>query len=93
MAVTKVQSRGQITLPRSVRQRAGVQPGDTVTLTVAGPGKVELNVLPRLSLAETFERWRIEGPINWADDREQWEAEAAEEVIRKAQKAAKKLHG
>lgn len=93
MAVTRVQSRGQITLPRSIRQRAGVQPGDTVTFTVAGPGKVELKVLPRLSLAETFERWRIEGPIDWADDRAQWEAEAADEVIKKAQAAAEKLHG
>ena len=93
MALIKVQSRGQITIPRSIRQRAGVQPGDTVTLTVAGPGTVEMKVLRRMSLAETFERWQIEGPINWAADREQWEAEAADELIRKAEEAAKKLHG
>ncbi|MFI5268343.1 MAG: AbrB/MazE/SpoVT family DNA-binding domain-containing protein [Chloroflexota bacterium] len=30
MALAKVQSRGQVTLPRSVRQELGCKPGDTV---------------------------------------------------------------
>ena len=34
----KIQSRGQVTLPRNVRQRAGIKPGDAVTIQVVGPG-------------------------------------------------------
>lgn len=83
MAIAKVLARGQVTLPKAVRQKAGVQPGDVVTLEVKGPGTVELKVLPRMRLEDTLERYRIEGPINWAADRAEAEAQEAEEVLRR----------
>ena len=84
MTVVRVRGRGQLTLPKQIRRSAGVNQGDVVTLEVTGPGTIELKVLPRMSLAETFDRWRIEGPIDWAKDRAEWEAAAADDLIEKA---------
>jgi AbrB family looped-hinge helix DNA binding protein len=77
----KVQPRGQITLPRAVRQAAGVKPGDTVIVRATGPGRIEIKALPRLSLEEMFERFRIEDSIDEVRDREQWEEIAARDVF------------
>lgn len=78
MPLQTVQTRGQITLTRDVRRAAGIQPGDVVLTRVTGPGTVEVQVLPTLTLAELLERYPIDGPINEAADREAWEAEAAQ---------------
>ena len=80
-ALGKVQSRGQVTLPRAVRQAAGVKPGDTVIVRATGPGTVEIKALPRMTLAEMIERFRIEGPIDEAADREKWEELAAKDIF------------
>ena len=80
-ALGKVQSRGQVTLPRAVRQAAGVKPGDTVIVRATGPGKVEIEALPRMTLAEMIEKYRIEGPIDEAADREKWEELAAKDIF------------
>lgn len=81
MQLGKVQSRGQITLPSSVRQAAAIEPGDVVAFEVVGPGRLELRALPRQRLAETFARYHIEGPIDDATDREDWQNQAAGDVI------------
>lgn len=81
MQLAKMLTRGQITLPRSIRGAAGIKPGDVLAVAVTGPGRVELRALPRLTLAETFERYRIESPIDEARDREAWQAKAAEDVL------------
>ena len=81
MAFGKVLARGQVTLPRDVRRAAQIQPGDAVTFRVVRPGTVELTALPRLTLAEALERYRIEGPIDEAADRERWQARAAKDVF------------
>jgi AbrB family looped-hinge helix DNA binding protein len=81
VAIGKVQSRGQITLPREVRRAAQIQPGDTVTIQALGPGTVQVKILSRLTLRDLFERYPIEGPVNIAADRAKWEAEAAQEVL------------
>jgi AbrB family looped-hinge helix DNA binding protein len=80
-ALSKVQARGQVTLPREIRRAAGIRPGDTVIFEAVGPDTVTLHVLPRLTLAEMFERYRIEGPIDEPSDREAWQAEAAKDII------------
>jgi AbrB family looped-hinge helix DNA binding protein len=77
----KVLARGQVTLPRAIRRAAGLQPGDQVIFRATGPGKVELTVLPRLTLEEALERYRIEGPIDDAADREEWQDVAARDVL------------
>jgi AbrB family looped-hinge helix DNA binding protein len=81
VSVGRVQQRGQITLPRAIREALGVQPGNLVMFRATAPHTVEMRVLPTLTLAEMFERYRIEGPIDEASDREQWQAEAAKDVF------------
>lgn len=81
VALSKLLPRGQVTLPRAIRREAGFEPGDTLTLRVTGTGTVEVRALPRLTLAEALEQYRIEGPIDEAVDRERWYDEAAKEVI------------
>jgi bifunctional DNA-binding transcriptional regulator/antitoxin component of YhaV-PrlF toxin-antitoxin module len=80
MALAKVLARGQITLAREVRRSAGIRPGDLVTCSVSGPGRVELHVLPRLTLAEALERYHIDEPIDW-DRWEDWKDVAARDVF------------
>jgi bifunctional DNA-binding transcriptional regulator/antitoxin component of YhaV-PrlF toxin-antitoxin module len=84
MAIGKILGRGQVTLPRDIRRAASVQPGDTVIIRVTGPGTIELKTLPRLTLDEALERYRIEGPVDLASDRPQWQAEAAGDVLERA---------
>lgn len=79
--LTKVQSRGQITLPGEVRREAGIGPGDSVTVEAVGPGTVRVKALPKLTLAEALERYRIEGPIDEPADREAWQDIAARDVL------------
>ena len=77
----KILARGQVTLPRAIRRAAGLKPGEAVMFRATAPGKVEITVLPRLRLAEALERYRIEGPIDDAADRAEWQAIAASDVL------------
>jgi bifunctional DNA-binding transcriptional regulator/antitoxin component of YhaV-PrlF toxin-antitoxin module len=79
--LSKVQSRGQVTLTREVRQAAGIEPGDTVIMRATRPGTVELTVLPQMTLAELLEEYAIEGPVDIAVDRERWQELAAQHVF------------
>ncbi len=81
IAMGKVGRRGQVTLPASIRRAAGIQAGDKVTIEVTGDRVVEIRLLPRFTLAEALERFRIEGPVDLPRDRELWEAEAARDVL------------
>jgi len=86
MAVSKVLTRGQVTLPREVRRSAGIKPGDLVSFTVAEPGRVELRVLPRMTLAEMLEKYHIDEPIDdWAKVTEEWQEIAARDVFGQSQ--------
>ncbi len=81
LALGRVQSRGQITLPRQVRQAAQIQPGDSVTIQAVGPGRIEVKVVRRLTLQDLLDRYPIDVPVNVAADREKWEEEAAEGAV------------
>lgn len=83
MALVKVLARGQVTLPRQVRQRAGVGPGDALTIEVLGRGRLKLTRLPRLSPRQLRDRYPITAPIDAAADREAWQAIAAADVLGK----------
>lgn len=83
MAVSKVLTRGQVTLPREIRKAAGIRPGDLVSFTVAEPGRVELRVLPRMTLADLLERYHIDEPIDWEHFTEDWQDVAARDVLDK----------
>jgi bifunctional DNA-binding transcriptional regulator/antitoxin component of YhaV-PrlF toxin-antitoxin module len=81
MLLQTVQTRGQLTLTREVRRAAGIQPGDLVLTRVTAPGTVEIRRLPRLRLADLLARYRIQQPLDLEADREQWQAEAARDVL------------
>jgi AbrB family looped-hinge helix DNA binding protein len=82
MAVlARIQTRGQLTLPRQVREQAGVKAGDVVMVRVTPAGIVELRPLPSLTVDQLVEMFPIEGPIDEARDRDSWEAEAAADVF------------
>ena len=81
MSVSKIQSRGQVTVPKEVRQKAGIEPGDVLTFEVTGPGEIRLRSLPRLRLAEALERYQIEMPVDDLADRVEWQRGAAKDVL------------
>ena len=64
MGLSKVQARGQVTLPADVRHVAGVEPGDTVVIEAAGKGKVHITALgTREPLDSVFERYGGPGAV------------------------------
>lgn len=81
MAMGRILSRGQVTLPPAVREAAGVKPGDTVFVEAKGEGIIEIRVLPRLTLAELLERYHIDEPVDMRAAREEWEEAAAQEFM------------
>ncbi len=81
MDVAKVMTRGQITIPAKVRRGAGIRAGDSITLEVVGPGEVTLRVLPRMSLAEALERYKVKEPVVDRRDRAEWQRQATAEVV------------
>jgi AbrB family looped-hinge helix DNA binding protein len=81
MAVGKVQVDGQIALPTEVRRAVGIKPGDLLSVDVTESGTVEIRRLSTLRLSEALERYRIEGPIDDAADREKWQDIAARDVF------------
>lgn len=82
MPLAKVQARGQVTLPRSIRKDMGCKPGDTLMFESTGDGAVEVRVLPRLSATELFQRYPIMEEIDEARVREEWQDIAARDVIK-----------
>ncbi len=60
----KVLARGQITLPREIRKAAQIRPGDTVSIRAIAQGKVEVEVLTRLTLQDLLELYPIESPVD-----------------------------
>jgi AbrB family looped-hinge helix DNA binding protein len=81
MPVAKVLARGQVTLPREVRRRAHIKPGDVLNIEVLGPGRLRFTSLPCVSPRELRERFPIDMPIDEAADRAAWQSEAADEAI------------
>ncbi len=64
MGLSKVQSRGQVTIPADVRRAAGLAPGDVVVIEAAGKGKLHLMALPvRESLDGVFKRYSGPGVV------------------------------
>jgi AbrB family looped-hinge helix DNA binding protein len=83
MALAKVQSRGQITLPREVRQATGIRAGDTVIFQTTENGTIELRILHHLSLRELLDKWSVDEAVDVeALRREAQEAEAQRVIAR-----------
>jgi AbrB family looped-hinge helix DNA binding protein len=78
-AVLKVQERGQVTLPKDVRDRLDIVPGSLLICTEIGNGVIQLTRVPKLSFDEMFGSWRSQPPTDAAE---------VEAEIRQAMKAA-----
>ena len=59
MAKTKITSKGQVTIPKGIRDRLGIRPG-TVLEFEAAAGKL---VAVKTSVKDGFSRWRGKGKI------------------------------
>lgn len=86
MGLSKVQARGQVTIPAAVRRAASLAPGDTVVIEAAGKGKVQVTALPvREPLEDVFRRYGGPGavaPDLWGRVAE----DAAREVLGRSQR-------
>lgn len=84
MAVGKVLEDGHLDVPQDVRDEAGLAPGAEFRIRVVGGRIVQIEALPRLTLADALDRYRIEGPIADDGDDMPWHPEAARDVLGRA---------
>ena len=77
MVESTITSKGQTTLPKSVREALGVRPGDRVRYVVSGD---EVRILPVRPLARLFGALKHDGPPVTLEDMERVIAEGAGEA-------------
>ncbi len=83
MALAQVLARGQITIPREVREQIHLAPGDLVRIEAVGAGKLLVEIVPTLTLEEILKRYHCDEPVDLARLRAEGEVVAAAEVIAK----------
>lgn len=74
MAESTITSKGQTTLPKSVREALGVGPGDRVRYVVLDG---EVRMMPVRPIARLFGAFRRDGPPGTLEDMERAVAEGA----------------
>jgi AbrB family looped-hinge helix DNA binding protein len=77
IAIRRVLSRGQVTLPKDIRRRATIKPGDIVHIEAIGKGEVRIVALPNVSPRGLRDLYPIEAEIDEARDRPVWDESAA----------------
>ncbi|HKG24310.1 MAG TPA: hypothetical protein VKB09_01625 [Thermomicrobiales bacterium] len=60
----------QVVLPDAIARAAGVEPGATLVIESTARGRIEIRVLPKLTLQEFLQRFRIDEPYDEAAIRE-----------------------
>ncbi|ADU50483.1 transcriptional regulator, AbrB family [Thermaerobacter marianensis DSM 12885] len=71
VAIVKILQRGQMTLPKAIRERVGLEEGDDVLVYVNGQGEIVLYPLPRpRSLKELGNVLKIDRPVSPAEARQ-----------------------
>ena len=78
-----LQSRGQITIPKDVREAIDIRPGDTVFCYVDGPSTIRLEVRPRLTWQEIVDRFSSVEPVDVDKLIREAEEEEADEFVRR----------
>ena len=64
VAIGRLQQRGQVTVPASVRRALGMKPGDRLMFVVTGERECRVRVLPGVRDLEVFwRRYRTDGPV------------------------------
>lgn len=76
-----VQSRGQVTLPKLIREQADISPGDIVEFQVVGPHKVMVEVIPVKPLDYFWSKFATDEPYDDDAIREDWQRVAAAETL------------
>lgn len=61
MGVTKLQARGQLTIPARIRRAFGWAPGDAITFTTRPDGVLELRALKTHSISALIEKYSQAG--------------------------------
>jgi len=79
--ITKITSKGQITIPLDVRTRLNLKVGDRLVVNLEKE-KVALKPLPKKSLEEIYGSLPVKRPIDFKKVREIMEEEAAEEFLK-----------
>jgi AbrB family looped-hinge helix DNA binding protein len=77
----KLRAKGQITLPKRVREAINAKPRDSVHITVTGPETLELRIFRPMTLAEMIERYGSNEPYDNDAIREAWQEDAWRDVI------------
>lgn len=84
MSIVRVQSRGQITIPRRIREACGIEPGSELLVYFEDALTFGCRVLPKpADLGEILERYTVDGPgVDVEALREEAAAEMGEEYLR-----------
>ena len=64
IGVTKITSKGQVTIPQSIRRSLSLKTGDSLVVDLE-KNKVNLTPLPRKSLEEIYGSLPVQEPINF----------------------------
>ena len=81
MATGRVQQRGQVTLPKEIRDLAAIDPGDLLDFEVIGPQKVVFEVVPVKPLEYFWEKFKSDEPYDDDAIRDEWQAIAATRIL------------
>lgn len=68
MAISRITSKGLITIPKEVREQLGVQPGDALEFHIES-GRVEVRSLRRRRISEFRGTFRIPQARDFAEER------------------------
>lgn len=77
MLVGRVQERGQVTVPRTIRDACGIEPGTELAFVQTGPDRFECRVLPAEAITEVLARYAMPGT---APDLDALRAEESDEL-------------
>jgi AbrB family looped-hinge helix DNA binding protein len=83
-ALAVVQSRGQVTLPKELREAADIRPGDRVLFDKQSDGTIAMTVIRPIPIEEIFARFADVGSIDVERLRAEVEADAAAAILARA---------
>lgn len=81
MATGRVQQRGQVTLPKEIRDDAGIAPGDLLDFKIIGPNQVVFEVVSVKPLEYFWEHFATDEPYDDDAIRAEWHADAPIETL------------
>lgn len=81
MVRSTLQPRGQVTIPKSVRDEAAMTPGDIVEIRADGLHRVILEVIPVRPLEYFWEKFASDDSYNDDAIRSEWQQEASGEAV------------